>query len=150
MDKIIMHEYVLLKKDSPTIKGKHVIFDAKVGGEKLVYKRIRYSINVFKIGNLEIKIPSMVYWLKEFGAPVSNNTDTIVFLRPFKKTWDNSERPRVSYDEWGKKDHPLTNIWLIIQFDYTDISQTVPLIKEYVEDAKLKKLLRQKAEKFII
>lgn len=150
MNKIIMHEYILLKKDVPTIKGKHVIIDAKVGGEKLVYKRIRYSVNVIKIGTLEIKIPSMVYWLKELGAPVHDNTDTVVFLRPFKKTWDNSERPRVSYDEWGKKDHPLTNIWLIIQFDYKDISQTVPLIKEYVEDAKLKKLLRQKVEKFNI
>ena len=150
MNKVIKQQFSLIKRDIPTIKGKKVVIDAKVGGEKLVYKRICYPARLFKFGSVEIEIPGLVFWLSELGFPVHKSTDTVVFLRPFKTTWDNSNQPRVSYEEWGKKEHPLTNIWLILVSDYKDISHTMPLIKEYVENAKLKKLLRQKVEKFII
>lgn len=143
--------YTLIKKDVPKIKGKHILSDARVGGEKLVYERVSYPIFIWLLFNLfKIHIP-LVLHKKKFGGIGINlkKKETVVYLRPYKKNWT-KKKERLPFCLWGKKDHPLTNIWLELEYDFEDIMKKIPLMKSQVEDHSLIKFLRQHKENFIL
>jgi len=78
-------------------------------------------------------------------------TDKVIYLRPYKKNWSErrkNKRDTVPFHLWGKKDHPLTNMWLELVLDYEDIMRGFPIMKNTVEDQTLIKFLRQHKEKF--
>lgn len=142
--------YTLLRKDIPSIKGKHILHDVRVGGEKLVYKRVTMPIQQIKVFNLfTISIPLILYRKLNGGIGIDITTEKVVFLRPYKKNWSN-KKERLPFHLWGKKEHPLTNIWLELEYDYEDIISSSPLIKARVEDLTLIKFLRQHEETFKI
>lgn len=134
--------YTLTRSDIPTIKGKRVVSDAKVGGEKLVYKREISPILIISIFNLQVTLPLI---------PVKGEkkVETVVYLRPYKNNWS-KKKDRLPFHLWGKKEHPLTNLWVELEFDYQDITKSFPIVKARVEDHSIIKNLRQHAEKFSI
>jgi hypothetical protein len=134
--------YTLTKSDIPTIKGKRVISDAKVGGEKLVYQRETSPILTFSIFKKQVSFPLI---------PIKGEkkVETIVYLRPYKNNWS-KKKDRLPFHLWGKKEHPLTNLWLELEYDYQDITKSYPVAKSRVEDHSIIKHLRQHAEKFSI
>lgn len=144
--------YQLISAIKPKIVHNRIMFDPKVGGEKLVYKCITYPIHSFRVyNNCYIEIPGISYVLSVLlNIPMRGNTNTVVFLRPTKELWRDYEKKWTAIHEWGKKHYPLTNIWLEMSFDYHNIYKTLPIIKRKVEDQKLKKLLRQNKIKFTI
>lgn len=142
--------YSLIKKDIPEIKGRRIISDARVGGEKLVYKRVSYPVRVWNIFNLfTITIPLVLYRKRTGGIGLEINTSTIAFLRPYKKNWA-KKKDMEPFHLWGKKEHPLTNIWVELEYDYQDNIKSTPLLKTRIEDHILIKFLRQHDEKFTI
>jgi hypothetical protein len=58
------------------------------------------------------------------------------FLRPYKKFWD-KRTYRLPYVYWGKKENPLTRLWIVIPNNYPiGISKIVPevsLIHQHVK-----------------
>lgn len=142
--------YKLIEETCPIIVQNSIRFDPKVGGEKLVYKCVTYSIHKVRLyNNCYVEIPGIIYILSVLlSIPIRNNTNTVVFLRPTKELWKDYNEKRTPIDQWGKRDYPLTNIWLEMDFDYTNIYKTVPRIKTKVEDQTLKKLLRQHKKQF--
>lgn len=142
--------YTLIKKDVPEMKGKHIISDAGVGGEKLVYKRVTYPVKVRTFFNRwKIIIPLVLYRKIRGGIALDIETSTVIFLRPYKKNWA-VKKDKEPFHKWGKKEYPFTNIWVELEFDYTDITKVIPIIKTQIEDHSLIKLLREHEEKFTI
>jgi hypothetical protein len=142
--------YTLIKKDIPSIKGRHILHDVRVGGEKLVYKRVTIPIQQIRFFNLfTISVPLLLYKKIKGGIGLDVTTEKVVFLRPYKKNWAH-RKERLPFHLWGKKEHPLTNIWLELEYDYEDIINSSPLIKTRIEDITLIKFLRQHEEKFTI
>lgn len=65
--------------------------------------RLKYYINkVFYLKIFNMEIP---YYIKKLGAKT--------FFRPYRKYWD-KRTYRLSPVYWGKKNHPLTRLWMII------------------------------------
>lgn len=144
------HTYSLIKQDIPTIVGKRIVSDARVGGEKLVYKRVSYPVRVWKFFNLfTIHVPLVLYRKRNGSIGIDVNTSTIAFLRPYKKNWA-KKKDKEPFHLWGKKEHPLTNIWVELEYDYQDNIKSTPLIKTRIEDHTLIKFLRQHDQKFTV
>lgn len=142
--------YTLIKGDIPIIKGKCIISDARVGGEKLVYKRVSYPVHIYKLFNrLTIHIPLVLGRKRNGKIGLEVETSTIVFLRPYKKNWA-KKKDKEPFHLWGKKEHPLTNIWVELEYDYQDNIKSTPLIKARIEDHTLIKFLRQHDQKFTV
>lgn len=131
--------YKLIKKDIPLICNNVIRKDYNVGGIKLVYEIKTSLVKEYKLLGITIYIPTFSGILKE----------TRIFLRPFKKDW-NKERNRLPTNFWGKKFHPLTNLWLELAYDYEDIYKETPLMKEEIRNHNLIKLLRHSTDKFSI
>ena len=154
--KAIKIEYILIDKAIPTIKGKQIYHDVRVGGEKLVYKTVSYPVNIYKLfDKFTITIPLLFYRKKSNGIGIDKTESKVVYLRPYKKNWAPKRRPDGSKEKkpfhlWGKKDHPLTNIWIELEYDYEDIIKSIPIIKETVIDDVLIKFLRQHKDKFYL
>jgi hypothetical protein len=136
MQKKLVHHYKLKGAIIPMIKGESILHDPGIGGEKLVYKIFKYRVYT------RFNIPGLNYFLERKAKQK-------IFLRPFKKYWD-SERNRLPYADWGKKESPLTNLWLEIKKDYTksQFKAQLPEAKDVVKDPELKKYLRKHAEEF--
>jgi len=142
--------YTLIRKDIPIVRGKHIISDARVGGEKLVYNRVTYPICILNVFDLfKINVPLILYKKIKGGIGIDIKKDTVVFLRPYKKNWA-AKKDRLPFHLWGKKEHPLTNIWLELEFDYQDIMKGTPIIKTRIDNHSLIKFLRQHEEKFVL
>lgn len=145
----IKEVYTLIKKDIPEIRGKNIISDARVGGEKLVYKRKSFPVRIYQFYFLKIVIPLIVYRKRAGGLGLDITTSEVVYFRPYKKNWSHRKN-KLPFHLWGKKDHPLTNIWTELEFDYQDIMKEYPVIKTRIEDHSLIKILRQHDEKFVL
>jgi hypothetical protein len=141
--------YTLIKKDVPEVTGKTIVSDARVGGIKLVYKRVSYPIKYYTVFNKVFTIPLVLYRKRTGGIGINITKSKVVYLRPYKKNWTTS-RNRLPHHLWGKKGHPLTNIWVELLFDYEDIIKSMPLIKTRIDDQLIIKFLRQVDEKFTI
>lgn len=150
---LIKEVYTLIKKDVPDIKGKTIITDARVGGEKLVYKRVSYPVNkIILFNKYTIMVPLLLYRKIMGGFGLDIITKEVVCFRPYKKIWTsrNKRSKKEPFNLWGKKDHPLTNMWLELEYDYEDIYKKSPLIKTRIEDQSLINFLRQHEENFYL
>jgi hypothetical protein len=141
--------YTLIKKDVPEVTGRHIVSDARVGGIKLVYKRVSYPIKYYTISKFTFTIPLVLYRKRSGGIGLNITKSMVVYLRPYKKNWTTS-RNRLPHNLWGKKEHPLTNIWVELLCDYEDIMKSMPIIKTRIDDQLIIKFLRQVDEKFTI
>ena len=146
-------KYTLLEKSIPVIKKNSIVYDARVGGEKLIYQKTTTNFTTINIGKLfSIDIP-LIFKMNKKGK-ISRNIikEKIIFLRPYKNYWnkDGKRDKWLPFHQWGKKEHPLTNIWLEMLFDFTDIMKQTPVIKSCVDDPIIIKFLRQHEEEFTI
>ena len=130
--------YTLVKKDVPEILDGQIVSDPDVGGVKLVYWKRRVILHSVNIGSIKISYP--VKFLK---------IQRIVFLRPYKKHWD-SQRNRLDRNYWGKTNHPLTRMWIVIETDYKKWSDTTVRFKDQVTDHEFIKAFKSEAETFSI
>ena len=130
--------YTLIKKDIPEICNGQVVSDPGVGGIKLVYSKRRFVLKSINIGSIKISYPVYV-----------SNAKKVVFLRPYKKHW-NSQRNRLDRNYWGKTNHPLTNMWIVIETDYKKWSDTTVRFKDQVTDHEFIKAFKSEAEDFTI
>jgi len=127
--------YELLDKRKPIIEGNRVVVDSGVGGIKLVYKVKHYKLrDIFGI-----KLKSLV--------PIK--TETIVFLRPYKKVWD-KKRNRLPKNYWGKIKSPLTNLWVTVIKDYDGVPGSIPIvrIKKHIKNHDLIRYLNKATDHF--
>ena len=134
----IKDTYTLIKTDIPKIVDGQVVSDPGVGGIKLVYwkRRIVYKDVYFSF----IKI----------SYPISiSKRSKVVFLRPFKDKWD-TQRNRLAINYWGKKNNPLTNMWIVVESDYKHWSDTAVRFKDQVTDHTLLKELKATSEEFTV
>lgn len=128
--------YTLKRKDIPEIVDGTVLSDPDVGGEKLVYWRRTFMIKEICIGSIKISYPVKAFKRKK-----------VVFLRPYKKYWD-TKGNRLPLNYWGKKNHPLTNMWITVQSDYKQWSDKVVRFKDQVTDHGIIKSLKSAEETF--
>jgi hypothetical protein len=133
--------YTLIKKDLPKITGKTILVDNNKGGEVLFYKVHSENYKEIKIFRFKITIGIFKF-----------NHRIVVFLRPFKKNWDTSKN-RLAPVYWGRKNHPLTNLWCIISNDFKndillDLNQII--VKDYILNKTLSRYLKNHTEKFTI
>jgi hypothetical protein len=134
---LYLDKFVLIKKDIPIILNKKIIKGLHYGGEKLVYERTKYIYKYFYIFNIKIK-----YVFSK------TKPEVVVFLRPFKENWDR-KNDRLSPNLWGKKEHPLTNIWCMMYKDYDNIRDNVYFKKVY-RNQKVISILKKHPINFII
>lgn len=130
--------YTLIKKDVPEICDGQIVSDPDVGGIKLVYLKRRVRVNSVSLGPIKIVYPVKVFKGKK-----------ITFLRPYKTNWD-TKRNRLSRNYWGKKNHPLTNMWIVVEKDYKKWSDSIVRFKDQVTDHTLIRFLKSETESFTI
>ena len=130
--------YTLIKKDVPEICNGQVVSDPGVGGTKLVYWKRRYVLKSINIGSIKISYPTYVSKAKK-----------VVFLRPYKKHWD-SQRNRLDRNYWGKTNHPLTNMWMVVETDYKKWSDITVRFKDQVTDHDFIRFFKSEEETFSI
>lgn len=136
----LFYRYGLIKSDIPEIINKKTVMkDVNVGGIKLSYKVSTIKALVFKIFN------------KQYVVPISRprNVETLTFLRPYKKIWDTG-RNRLPKCLWGKKDDPLTNLWVELEIDYKDLDSGQILGKKEIRDTNITKYLSKNKQLFYI
>lgn len=136
----IFHRYSLTKSDIPEIINKKTIVkDVNVGGIKLSYKVSTVKALVFKIFN------------KQYILPISKprNIENLTFLRPYKTVWDTG-RNRLPKCLWGKKDDPLTNLWVELEIDYKDLNSGRVIGKREIRDTNITKHLSKNKQLFYI
>ena len=130
-------EYRLIKKVAPLIEFNRLVVDSGVGGLKLTYE-----VKHFKIYNLlGLNITAL------FPFRVTKE----VYLKPYKKAWD-VKRNRLPKNYWGKKNSPMTGIWVKLKKDYKPIRRgTVPmLIDKHIKDHAFIRYLNKGTEHFFI
>ncbi len=114
--------------------------DEVVGGVKLTYWCRTVSFKVIKVKWFLIKVPII--------KSVSKRKK-LVFLRPLKQFWDN-ERNKLPLNFWGKKNDPMTNMWIKVHRDYKDINFDTVIFIEHIKDHSLIKRLKEQSESFTI
>jgi len=132
----IIDTYTLIRKDIPVIEFGEVVSDPEVGGIKLVYWKRTMVCKELNLGLFRITYPIYIY-----------KRTKIAFLKPFKEKWD-TKRNRLDRCFWGKKDHPLTNMWIIVTPDYKKWSDTIVRFKDQIKDHKIIAFLKSNAETF--
>lgn len=130
--------YTLIKSDVPEICDGEVVSDPGVGGIKLVYWKRRIRVENVKIGPISITYPTKFY-----------KRVKVTFLRPYKDKWD-TQRKRLPRNYWGKKNNPLTNMWIVVERDYTKWSGSMVRFKDQVTDHTFIKNLKSIEESFVI
>jgi len=137
----IFDKYSLIKSDIPTIINKKTIVkDVNVGGIKLSYKVSTVKALVLNIFN------------KQYIIPISlkpKDKTNITFLRPYKNKWDvgRNKLPRCL---WGKTTDPLTNLWIELELDYTDLDSGEVMCKREIRDTNITKHLSKNKQLFYI
>lgn len=131
--------YKLKSKNIPFIVNNNLREDNNLGGTKLVYLKKTIEVKEINIFGLTFQLPSLKKTLRE----------TKIFLRPFKKNWD-AKRNKLSRNFWGRKNHPLTNIWVELYSDYDNVVDQMPIIKNEIKDHKFVKNLKEAKKKFVV
>ena len=129
--------YTLKSSIVPEIQNNVIRKNGQAGGIKLVYKTKTFIVRKCKIKHFTFYIRTSINALKK----------TKIYLRPSKEHW-NDKRYHLSKNDWGKKNHPLTNLWLEMEFNWNDIIKEHPLMKENITDHKFRALL-QKQNNFL-
>lgn len=107
----------------PIIKENQIKQDYKVGGVKLVYQVKTFPAKRLFLFGSSFVMPTSFAVLRE----------TKIFLRPYKKNWD-EKKNKLPNNHWGKKKHPLTRLWIELKNDYTDITKETPILKKHITD----------------
>ena len=130
-------EYTLIKQVAPIIKQNKIVVDGGVGGLKLTYQ-----VNYFKIHKI---LGFNVVGLFPFKTKVE------VYLKPYKKVWD-TKRNRLPKNYWGKKNSPLTGIWVRLKHDYKPVKRgTIPFhIDQFITNHDFIRYLNKGTEHFSI
>ena len=129
--------FTLVSKRVPVIEDNNIVIDSQVGGIKLTYKeeifRLVHILRKFRFESL-------------FPIKVINR----VYLKPYKSIWDTS-RHRLPKNHWGKKDYPLTNLWLELDKDYDFIGdEAIIMIDHQIKSNELIRYLNKTTEYFTI
>ena len=131
--------YKLIDFSSPIIRNNtNMLCDNNKGGTILTYKvtEIRYiSLRTYN-------------WIIRSARIY----ETLVFFKPLKKNWDRKAYMIKKHD-WGRKNHLLTKLWLIVGKDFKDIfSVTSTQLATFpeCEDKNLIKELNNRNDSFIL
>ena len=141
----IFELYTLIKKDVAIISNNKITNISQIeqiGGEKLVYQRYYITYLSFMLFKKRIKIP-----IKK------QKVGTIVLYKPLKRYWDKNTN-RISHVMWGKMSRQLTQFWIKMNGDYTNIqsdyiSKDIQRVRIYA-NTRIIKILNSHPEKFII
>ena len=141
----IFELYTLIKKDVAIISNNKITNISQIeqiGGEKLVYQRYYITYLSFMLFKKRIKIP-----IKK------QKVGTIVLYKPLKRYWDKNTN-RISHVMWGKMNRQLTQFWIKMNGDYTNIqsdyiSKDIQRVRIYA-NTRIIKILNSHPEKFII
>lgn len=129
--------YTLKNKKIPEIKGTVVHEDPGVGGIKLVYSVQSFFYKEFKLFGHKVPVP----W------PYKISKKKFVVLRPYKDCWD-KHRHKLPKNYWGKQSHPLTAMWIELEYDYDSINESIPYYRKQILDHKLINHLKRFDEEF--
>lgn len=132
-------DYLLKSKQVPEVTKTRIIEDVGVGGIKLVYKVRTFYYKEIKIFGYLIPLP----W------PCRIDFGTFIVLRPYKVRWD-TERNRLPRNYWGKKDNPLTNMWIEVEYDYDNIDKDLVYYKDMITDHELIKYFKKHTDEFSV
>lgn len=135
----IKNVYTLKSKVIPEIHNNIIRKNGEAGGVKLVYDKKSFIVRKCNLCNTDFYIRVSLNSLKEIK----------VYLRPFKKDW-NIKRNKLSKNKWGKKNNPLTNVWLELAFDHHNISRNIALMEREIEDHVFIKKLRNNPNRIFI
>lgn len=131
--------YKLKTIQIPKCEKNEVISGENFGGEKLTYSRRTILYTFFSIFGRKFRIILR-----------KSNPDVAIFLRPLKKHWDVSSY-KLPPNLWGKKEHPMTNIWVRVNKDYFDINKTNDLkFTEVYRNHKVISMFKNKITEFIV
>ena len=103
---MVTYKFKLIDSKVPVIKGKNIIVDSNVGGQKNTYRIYRCTP-----------------WIWTIHKYVGTKT----FWRPYQTAWD-KRKHRVPAPYWGKG--PLLNLWLVLSNDYSDPSKVRILLQD--------------------
>lgn len=135
------YQYKLVKSDVPEILRNNIVKDVNVGGIKLSYEVSTVKTIVF------------MFLGKQYIIPISRrkNKETRHFLNPYKTFWDTSnKRNFLPKCLWGKNNHPLTNYWIELELDYTDVNSGEIIVKGDIRNTNITKHLSRTKELFYI
>lgn len=130
--------YTLKYVTKPDIQNGQIVQDPGVGGIKIVYWKRRMMMKEFHKGLIKFSYPVKIY-----------KRTKVVFLRPYKKNWD-TLRNRLAHNYWGKKNNPLTNMWIVVNKDYKKWSGIAVRFEDQIVDHNIIKALKSEQESFII
>jgi hypothetical protein len=112
---MVTYKFKLIDSKVPDIKGKNIIVDSNVGGQKNTYK-------IYRITWIELPLFGGVYKVSP-----KRLVGTKTFWRPYQTVWD-KKKHRVPAPYWGKG--PLLNLWLVLSNDYSDPSKVRILLQD--------------------
>ena len=147
MKKVRQRKFILYDIIQPMIRNNAIVSCPGVGGIR-VKCRLETSLAY------KIRIPNWIYRnvrqlqnkkLRYFYIPTISNTkqETKLLYKPYKNNWD-TYRNRLSHDKWGKKNHPLTNIWIEIEKDDIVLNGiSIPVLKKEIGNNIIRKYLGQ-------
>ena len=118
---------------------KEEAIEGKNHGLLLSYNVVKFPVIPITVGNFNMHIPLL--WKR-------SNIKKITFFRPFKLSWD-THRKRLSREYWGKKNSPLTNLWLIMKVKTID-KNSIELAEKRLYDHDVIRNLKIKSNKFYI
>lgn len=111
---MVTYKFKLICSKVPVLKGKNIVTNSNVGGQKNTY-------NIYKL--YTSKFCKYLQLLGYQGSYVGTKT----FWRPYQTVWDKKEH-RIPAPYWGKG--PLLNLWLVLSNDYEDPSKVKMLLPE--------------------
>jgi hypothetical protein len=102
---MVTYKFKLIDSKVPVMKGRSVVTDSNVGGQKNTYE-------------IYLVRPNWI-WDKYIGLKT--------FWRPYQTVWDKKGH-RVHAPYWGKG--PLMNMWIVLSNDYADPSDQKALLQD--------------------
>ena len=137
--------YKLIKKDVAIISNNKITNISQIeqiGGEKLVYQK--YYITFL----------SLILFKHRIRIPIKKTKHgMMVFYKPLKRYWDKRTN-RIPHPLWGKTNRELTQFWIKMSGDYTNIqsdyiSNDIQRVRIYA-NTRIIKILKSHPKKFII
>lgn len=127
-------KYHLVEKSIPDIEGDRLRYDPGHGGQVLVYRVTKFK---------RIKLFNKI-WVTN---PIPTSVEYQTFLNPYKRIWG-IKNNGLSKNDWGKKYHPLTALWLHVDNTLDDLKPGNIMPIDVIKDHRFIKNLKQQKSFF--
>lgn len=158
MEKVQQKKYILYDIQAPVIKENVIISCPGVDGIKLkckiktglaykiripnwIYRKINQNHSFKLIKRILDRFKNIRYFY--IPVVIKPKKETIILYKPYKTKWD-TQRHWLSTNKWGKKNHPLTNLWLEVEKETITVQNlTIHITKREITDTLICKHLGQ-------